>query len=128
VPDPLPAAGGFPRHRPRRLRRLSVLRDALADVRLHPDQLIYPLFVGDLDQPQPVASMPGVSQLPVDAAVQAITRLHAKGLRQFILFGVTPDAKKDAVGSYAQLPEAPVNRTLAAVKAAGIQVVMYADL
>jgi len=118
----------FPSFRARRLRRHGVLRDAVADVSLHPSDLIHPLFVGDMDAPQPVASMPGVSQLPVDEAVRTIRELSARGLTQFILFGVTPTQHKDPAGSYAQAADAPVNRTLMAVREAGLDVVMYADL
>jgi porphobilinogen synthase len=60
--------------------------------------------------------------------VQTIRRLRKAGLRQFILFGVTPAAKKDAAGSYAADPDAPVNRALAAVRDAGLDVLLYADL
>lgn len=114
--------------RPRRLRRGQTLRDMVADVRLTPDDLILPLFVGQMDQARPVSSMPGVSQWPVNDAVRTIRDLSSAGLRQFILFGVTPREKKDAAGSYAADPDAPVNRTLAAVRDAGLDVVMYADL
>jgi porphobilinogen synthase len=117
-----------PQSRPRRLRRTSAIRDAVRDITIPVDCLIYPLFVGEMDQPKPVASMPGVSQLPVDAAVQTIKDLAAEGLRQFLLFGVTPGSKKDATGSYAAHPDAPVNRVLQAVRSAGLDVVMHADL
>ncbi len=128
-PNTPPPSGLSPRPiRPRRLRRGRVLRDATADVKLTLDDLIYPLFVGAMDKPRPVTSMPQVSQLPVEQAVQAIRELSQKGLRQFILFGVTPAAKKDAAGGYAADADAPVNRCLKAVKDAGLDVVMYADL
>lgn len=118
----------IPRFRPRRLRRTPAIRDAVRDITLPADCLIYPIFVGEMDQPKPVASMPGVSQLPIGAAVQAIGDLSREGLRQFILFGITPQQKKDAVGSYAADPDAPVNRVLQAVRDAGLDVVMHADL
>jgi porphobilinogen synthase len=114
--------------RPRRLRRGRVLRDAVADVKLSADCLIYPLFVGAMDEPRPVASMPEVSQLPVAEAVRTIRELSGRGLRQFLLFGVTPAGRKDATGSYAADADAPVNRCLKAVRDAGLEVVMYADL
>ena len=118
----------FPQFRARRLRRRAVVRDAVADVALRPRALVYPLFVGEMDEAQPVASMPGVSQLPVQDAVETIRECSGRGLRQFILFGVTPAEKKDATGSYALDPDAPVNRVLNEVRAAGLDVVMYADL
>lgn len=72
--------------------------------------------------------MPGISQLPVKHAVQTIKDLSKDGLRQFILFGVTPREKKDATGSYAAHRDAPVNRVMQAVRDAGLDVVIHADL
>lgn len=118
----------FPSSRPRRLRRGAVLRDALADVSLGLPNLIYPMFITAGDSPRPVSSMPGVDQLPVAVAVERIRQWSGQGLRQFILFGVTPADRKDALGSFAASPDAPVNRTLAGVRDAGLDVVMYADL
>lgn len=118
----------LPQHRLRRLRATQRLRDAVADVTITPKSLIYPLFVGEMDEPCPISSMPNVSQLPVTAAVETIRELTQAGLSQFMLFGVTPADKKDACGSYAVAPDAPVNRTLTAVREAGIDAVMYADL
>jgi len=117
-----------PNHRFRRLRARQTLRDSVSDVTLRLDQLIYPLFVGEMSAPVPVTTMPGVSQLPVADAVQMIKDLSGGGLRQFILFGVTPKNKKDSTGSYAADPDAPVNRVLQAVRDAGLDVVMHADL
>ena len=118
----------FPQQRLRRLRRTPALRNAVADVHLTPQHLIYPLFVGRLDAPQPVASMPGVDQLPVSAAVDRMAELTAQGVNQFLLFGVTPADHKDAAGHYAADPDAPVNRTLAAARDAGLDAILYADL
>ena len=118
----------FPTHRPRRLRRGQIVRDAVADVSLTPQNLILPVFISNASEPRPVSSMPGVSQLPVVDAVKWIEQLASRGLTQFILFGVTPPDKKDAAGSYAADPEAPVNRTLKQVRDKGLDVVMYCDL
>ncbi len=115
-------------HRPRRLRRTPAIRQAVQDTFIPVGGLVYPLFVAEIDAPRPIASMPGISQLPVDTAIQTIKDLARDGLKQFILFGVTPAKKKDAVGSYAAHPDAPVNRVLQAVRNAGLDVVMHADL
>ena len=117
-----------PQLRPRRLRRGQILRDAVADVSLSADDLIYPLFVKAGKQANPVSSMPGVSQLPVDQAMDTIRQCARKGLKQFILFGVTSASKKDASGSYAREPSAPVNLVLQAVREADLDVIMYSDL
>ncbi len=114
--------------RPRRLRHGQALRDAVADVTLAPNHLIYPLFVCDKPKAQAIASMPGVSQWPVEQAVEQIHQLSERGLKQFILFGVTPADQKDDRGSYALRPDNPVCRTLQAVRQAKLDVLMYADL
>ena len=111
--------GDFPARRLRRLRSSKTLRDAVADVRLAAEDFIYPVFVGDFDTARPVESMPNINQLPVAEAVSTIIALSKRGLRQFILFGVTPDSKKNLTGSYALDPHAPVNRTLRDIRSAG---------
>lgn len=122
-------ASPFPQHRPRRLRRGQHIRDVVADVKIDANSLILPMFISEDETPKPVSSMPGVSQLPVQTAVDKIRQLADRGLRQFILFGVTPSEKKNSCGSYAWSPDAPVNRTLAAVRNARLDdLLMYADL
>lgn len=116
-----------PDRRLRRWRRSAALRELAADVRVHPSDLIQPLFVGEMDRPEPVASMPGVKQCPAYAAFAEIVRLRERGLRSFLLFGVTPHEKKDAEGRYALDADAPVNRVLRDVRAAGMDVVLIAD-
>ncbi len=116
-------------HRPRRLRRTAVLRDALADVTLSTSNLILPLFVGDMTSPVPVASMSGVNQWPVHDAVGYMSRLVTElNITQFILFGVTAESRKDGQGSFAASDDSPVNRTLRLARDRGIDAVLYADL
>jgi len=98
-------------------------------VHLTPNDLVMPLFVrSGSGVEQPVVSMPGVSQMSPDVAVRCITELAAQGLRAFILFGVIDSEKKDATGSAALDPDNPVMTTLRAVRDAGTDVVMMADL
>jgi len=118
----------FPQARPRRLRRTPALREAAADVTLEPANLVQPMFVGDLDAPKPVESMPGISQWPVDQALEQIASLAERGLRHFLFFGVTPPEKKDEAGRYAMDPQAPVNRLMRQAREAKLDVVLTADL
>ncbi len=122
------AYGRYPAHRPRRLRGKALLLEAVADVTVAPKDLILPMFVSDKPGAVAVASMPGVSQLPVAEALQRIRSLSQRGLKQFLLFGVTPPQAKDEQGSYAWNPDAPVNRLLSEVRQAGLDVLLYADL
>jgi porphobilinogen synthase len=82
-----------------------------------------------MSAPVPVASMPGVNQWPVSDAVDYMSRLVSElNVRQFILFGVTPNSRKDATGSFAASDDSPVNRTLRLARERNIDAVLYADL
>ena len=101
----------FPIARPRRLRRTPALREVAAETRLHPDQLILPLFVKEgLEEPEPVASMPGVWQHTPASVREEVAAARAEGVRSVILFGIP--ARKDAQGSEAWNPEGIVQRVL----------------
>ena len=103
------------RHRPRRLRRTAAIRSLVRETRLSPDNFIYPLFVCTGEgKRREVGSMPGVCQLSVDEAVREAAAAKADGVPGVLLFGL-PD-EKDAVGSGAYDPEAPVQTATRAIK------------
>ena len=114
--------------RPRRLRTSAALRDLVAETRLHPRQLVAPLFVREgIDVPQPIASLPGVVQHTVASLVEEARALADLGVGALILFGVP--ATKDAVGSGAFDPDGIVQVALAKIRAAvGDRMVVMADL
>ena len=90
----------FPASRPRRLRRTASLRRLASETSLTPADLIAPLFVKEgIDEPLPVASMPGVAQHTVESLLAEVKELHAAGISSVLLFGVP--AAKDAEGSEA---------------------------
>jgi porphobilinogen synthase len=103
------------RRRPRRLRRTAAIRALMRETRLSPDNFIYPLFVCTGEgRRREVTSMPGVFQLSVDEAVHEAAAAKADGVPGVLLFGL-PD-EKDAVGSGAYDPEAPVQAATRAIK------------
>ncbi len=112
----------------RRLRSSELIRQAVADVRLSPAMLIYPVFVTDRSESHEVIAMPGVIQWPVEQAAARISELHGRGLKQFILFGVIEPDKKDPAGSYVRSPDSPVNRLIRHIREHGPEVLLYADL
>ena len=117
-----------PAHRHRRLRRTPALRAAHAETRLHPADLVLPLFVKqDLDEPVPIASMPGVVQHSLASVVDEVRTALDAGVASFILFGIP--ATKDAVGSSGWAPDGPVPAASRAIRAAvGDDVVLWADV
>ncbi|MBO3745737.1 porphobilinogen synthase [Streptosporangiaceae bacterium NEAU-GS5] len=117
----------FPVVRPRRLRRTAPLRRLVAGTRLHPAELILPLFVKEgITEAQPVRSMPGVVQHTRDSLREAVVEAAEAGVGGVILFGIP--ARKDARGSGADDPEGIVQVALADVrKEAGEALVVMAD-
>lgn len=79
------------------------MRRLVTGVRLHPAELILPLFVKEgLREPQPVASMPGVSQHSRDSLRKAVREAAEAGVGGVMLFGIPEE--KDAYGSAADDP------------------------
>ena len=121
-------AAGFPAVRPRRLRRTAALRRLVAQTSLRPADLVLPLFVKEgIDEPQPVASMPGVMQHTRDSLRKAAVEAVSSGVGGLILFGVP--AVKDARGSAADDPAGIVQLALGdLVSEVGEDTVLMADL
>ena len=117
-----------PARRPRRLRRTPALRRAFAETTLPASALVLPVFVAaDLDEPVPVASLPGVFQHSVASAARLAEDCVAAGVGGVILFGLP--AGKDPVGSSGWDPTGPVPRALEAIRAAvGEELVLWADV
>lgn len=115
--------------RPRRLRTTAAMRNLVRETRLHPSQLILPVFVRDgIEQPQPIASMPGVVQHSLDSIRHEAVAVAEAGLGGIMLFGVPDEADKDALGSAGLDPNGILNRALRAVRSeVGDATVVMAD-
>jgi len=119
---------GAPVIRPRRLRATPAWRRLVAETRVHPAELILPLFVREgATEPQPIGSMPGVVQHSLDSLRAEIARAAAAGVGGVMLFGVP--STRDAVGSGATDPQGILNvATRVAVAEAGDALVVQTDL
>jgi porphobilinogen synthase len=91
------------------------------------DALVMPIFVvARASDAGPISSMPGISRLTLEQAVDEARELHALGVRSVLLFGI-PE-RKDAVASSNYEPNGIVQRAIAAIKAAQPQTYVIADL
>ena len=100
---PSPLTGDFPSYRPRRLRGSETLRRMVRETRLHPDQLVLPLFIRPGRKVRnAVPSMPGVFQLSIDEAVREAARAQKAGVPAVILFGIPSKKDARASGAYAK--------------------------
>jgi porphobilinogen synthase len=115
-----------PAHRLRRTRRTETLRSFVRETRIHPRNLVAPLFVQPgTGRRDPIGSMPGVERLSPDEAVAETRRLASLGVGGVILFGLP--ASKDPVGTGAWMEDGIVQETLRRLRDADLDIVLIAD-
>lgn len=104
------------------------MRRLAAETRLHPAELILPLFVREgAAEPVPIASMPGVVQHSLDSLRRAATEAAEAGVGGVMLFGVPQE--RDATGTGATDPEGVLNLAARALAAeVGDALVVQTDL
>ena len=118
----------FPLSRPRRLRTTPAMRRLVAETRLHPADFILPLFVKEtVQEPTPIASMPGVFQHTLASVRKAAAEAVSEGLGGVMLYAVP--AHKDALGSAGTDPDGILQRAIAEVRdEVGDATVVMSDL
>ncbi|MDO5739229.1 MAG: porphobilinogen synthase [Ornithinimicrobium sp.] len=119
-----------PVDRPRRLRTTPAMRRLVAQTRLHPADLVLPVFVRDgISEPAPISSMPGVLQHTPDSLVEAAREAIDLGVGGIMVFGVPRDVDKDAVGSAGLAPYGVLNAALRRLRdELGDETVLMSDL
>jgi porphobilinogen synthase len=115
-------------HRGRRLRRTPAVRRLVRETRLHPAQLVTPLFVRPgTGIREPIASMPGQDRLSVDELVREAHRLVEAGVGGVLLFGL-PEGK-DVEGSGAWDDDGIVQQAIRELRRAiGDELAIVADV
>jgi porphobilinogen synthase len=114
-------------HRPRRLRRTPALRDLVRETTLAPDDFVYPLFVVPGEGVRrPVASMPGVDQVSVDALTAEARELAALGIKGVLLFGIPATKDPHGVESYGE--DGVVQQAIRALREASPELVVMTDV
>jgi len=113
--------------RPRRLRRTAALRDLVRETTLAPDDLVYPFFVVTGEGVRaPIASMPGIDQISVDALAGEARELATLGIKAVLLFGI-PSAK-DPLGVEGYAEDGVVQQAIRALKDASAELVVITDV
>jgi porphobilinogen synthase len=107
----------FPTSRPRRLRRDEFSRSMVREHRLHPSDLILPVFILEGDnRTEDVASMPGVQRVSVDRLMPLAEACMTLGVPVMALFPVIDPALKTPDGQEALNPEGLVPTAVRALK------------
>jgi porphobilinogen synthase len=119
---------GFPAQRPRRLRTTPAVRALVRQTRVHPNDLVLPMFVAEGNrEPVPIGSMPGVYQHSRESLRRAAEQAVSAGVGGLMLFGVP--SRRDAVGSGADAPDGVLNQALEVLRAdLGTSTVLMSDL
>ena len=104
------------------------MRELVAQHHVRVTDLVAPLFVREgVDEPEPIASLPGVVQHSRESLRAEVASLAGLGVTAVILFGV--QAAKDATGSGAYDPDGIVQVALRDLRSdLGDDVVVMADL
>ena len=122
-------SGQFPQIRLRRSRRTPALRRLVAENRLGPDDLIYPLFVLEgKKRVQAVPSMPGIQRKSVDGVLQELAEIVDLGIPAVALFPVIDMEKKSLDGAECANPDGLVQTTVRAIKAEYPDLVVITDV
>lgn len=116
---PFVFSASFPRTRPRRLRRDAFGRELVREHRLHPSDLICPVFVLEgRNRSEPVVSMPGVDRVSIDRLCALAETWRGLGIPAIALFPVVTGAQKSRLAEEAFNPEGLVQRAVRALKKA----------
>jgi len=104
----------FPTSRMRRLRQPKI-RDLVRETELTPNDLVYPMFVGEADtKPVEIKSMPGQFRYPLSRMADEAKAVAELGIPAVILFGIP--SHKDEVGSSAYDSNGVIQKAVMAIK------------
>nr|WP_255372762.1 porphobilinogen synthase [Demequina sp. NBRC 110051] len=114
--------------RPRRLRTTPAMRRLVRETRVHPAQLVLPLFVREgLEGSRDIESLPGVQQHSLEALPAVIDAAAEAGVGGVMLFAI-PEVR-DATGTAACAADGILNLAIErAAKASRGRLVVMADL
>jgi porphobilinogen synthase len=86
-------------YRPRRLRRTASLRAMVRETNLSPADFIYPLFVHEGAEVEPIGAMPGANRWSLQQLTSEVRRAWELGIRCVVLFPKVSEGLKTADGA-----------------------------
>src|SRR5689334_6759261 len=119
----------FPALRMRRGRSSAWMRSMIAENRLHPSDLIWPLFICEgRDCEQPIASLPGVSRWSVDRLGAKAREAADLGIPCIALFPNTPENLRTDDAREALNSDNLICRAIKAIKEAVPEIGVLTDV
>ncbi len=102
--------------RPRRNRKSPVIRDMMRETSLHPQNLIYPLFVKDGNDQVEIQSMPGIFRFSQEGILKEVESCMEVGVKSFALFPCVEESAKDKKASESYNKESTYLKTVSLIK------------
>lgn len=117
----------FPSTRLRRLRQNPNIRNLIRETELNVKDLVLPLFVkGEKGQKNPIASMPGHFQIPLEKLPEEIHEVAKLGISSILLFGIP--AEKDPVGSHSCSEQGIIQKAIKTIRQAFPEMLIITDV
>ncbi len=117
-----------PSSRPRRNRKSPAIRRLVRETTLSPGDLIYPLFLHDGAEDQPIASMPGCHRWSLDGLLREAGAAHRAGIGAVVLFPAIPPGLKTPGADEAWNEAGLIPRAIARLKAELPEVAVITDV
>lgn len=105
----------YPEVRLRRLRQNQRMRDLVCETRLHPDELVLPVFFdANIDAVKTTDSMPGIPTHPLSGYDAMASKIQESGVNSVLVFGVP--SHKDPAGTGAYERDGVAQKAIAGLK------------
>ncbi|MDF1741436.1 MAG: porphobilinogen synthase [Verrucomicrobiales bacterium] len=114
--------------RPRRNRKSPAVRGLVREVQLNPSDLIYPLFIHEGAENEPIESMPGCHRWTLSGLVGEVGEAYAAGVRAVVLFPKIEENLKSSEGSECYNADGLVPRAIKALKKAYPDLAVITDV
>jgi len=115
--------------RPRRNRKSAAIRELVKETRLHPANLVWPLFVQEGSQKRsPISSLPGCARLSADLIIEEVREAHKLGIQAIALFPVIEDSLKDSQASESKNENGLLPQTIKALKDSVPEIAVITDV
>lgn len=118
----------YPALRHRRKRRWGWIREMVAEHRLIPADLIYPIFVHGGTEPEPIASMPGIERVSVAGAKEVAKKAADLGIAALAIFPVVDASLKTDEAQEAWNPDNLMCRATEAIDDLGLDLGLVCDV
>ncbi|MBX7231164.1 MAG: porphobilinogen synthase [Bdellovibrionales bacterium] len=116
-------------HRLRRNRRNSTIRNLLQETHIHPQHLVWPVFVLEgKNKKEPIPTMPGIYRWSLDLLIPELKRASKLGLNSIALFPFIEVHLKDASGTYAINKDNLVTKAIQEIKNSCPGICLFSDL